>query len=136
MSFQACPYMSPFKLKMAAFHYEAYYNPALLPFFSLSIPCIFFHHAWLCSSLTPKRCLCAGLKGLNASPFIYPDHRRLFLTLFTALHPFGPGVLHPPCPPNPHPPCLPPSPALLISLHPFHNLLHSFSRPPTSPVPL
>lgn len=74
-------------------------------------------------SLTPKRCLCVGLKGLNVSAFMEPDHRRLFLTLFTALHPFGQESF-----------TLRPSPSPYIS--PFFNLLHSpllsFCPPPTS----
>lgn len=29
-----------------------------------------------------------GLKGPNVSAFMEPDHRKLLLALFTALHPF------------------------------------------------
>lgn len=41
-----------------------------------------------------------GQKGLNVSSFMEPDHRRLLLALFTALHPFDQEsfALHPSLP--------------------------------------
>lgn len=52
------------------------------------------------------------LKGPNVSAFMEPDHRKLLLALFMALHPFDQEsfALHPSLPPFLHLPVfLPPS---------------------------
>lgn len=129
----------PFKLKMGSFDCEPNNapptpitrSPPLLP---ACLPLLIFCHllARLFSSLTPKRCLCVRLKGLNVSAFTVPDHRRAVFNPVYGLASIWPGVLRSGPPPPLHPP-LPPSSACIS---PFFSLLHSpllpFSPPPTS----
>lgn len=67
-----------------------------------------------------------GLKGPNVSAFMEPDHRKLLLALFTALHPFDQEsfALHPSLPP---PSCISPFFCLL------HSPLPSFLHPHPGP---
>lgn len=106
-------------------------SPPLLP---ACLPLPIFCHllAQLFSSLTPKRCLCVGLKGLNVSAFTVPDHRRAVFNPVYGLASIWPGVLRSGLPPPPPPrPPLPPAslhfsasftlPCSLSLLHPHPN---------------
>lgn len=65
------------------------------------------------------------LKGPNVSAFMEPDHRKLLLALFTALHPFDQEsfALHPSLPPLLASPCFSASFTLLCPLSSTHILV-------------